>query len=498
MIARLLLVAPLACAFAAPAFAGMKAPPPELAAFVAAVKKADAIDDPLQRCLAYPDLPGNTWAPGAAKARCVMFNQRPLFTLGEIEGILQGPGGAKTIDAKFRALLDAHFTDPNARDQTFTAYLPFADRGKLVWSEGVARKWLAASPDSPYANTAVGRVLVNKGWAARGGKWIQDTPRENLIAMSGYFEEAQAHLDKALEIEPRLLPACEALMQMGRQADDQVQVKATATCLAADPNSYNVVEEMMNNAEPRWGGSLREMREVARYASDHVKENPALAVMTTSHESYEFELEADEARAIPEIEPLALRVPNAGYLRTVGGAYLHKDDFWKAFVYLSEALRFMPDYGQESRWRAYVISELGDPQWARADAQRALKLEPEDPSASRMLADILRDTGHSAEARPLYEVAMREPKLRQNAYIEFCRVAVDRRGFLACTDALTTEFPDFGPGWYQRLSALGGYDAPGAENAMRRFLATYMRDWPLHVKRAQEIRAYMARHDIKE
>ena len=51
------------------ALAAAKQPPAEYAAYVAAVRKADAITDPLQRCLAYPDLPGNTWMPGAAKAR---------------------------------------------------------------------------------------------------------------------------------------------------------------------------------------------------------------------------------------------------------------------------------------------------------------------------------------------------------------------------------------------------------------------------------------------
>lgn len=44
------------------AFAG-NTPPPELAEHVAALRKADAITDPLQRCLAYPDLPGKAPAP---------------------------------------------------------------------------------------------------------------------------------------------------------------------------------------------------------------------------------------------------------------------------------------------------------------------------------------------------------------------------------------------------------------------------------------------------
>ena len=61
MIRHLFLAAPLALTLLSThAQAAGKTPPPEYAAYVAAVRKADAIQDDLQRCLAYPDLPGNT------------------------------------------------------------------------------------------------------------------------------------------------------------------------------------------------------------------------------------------------------------------------------------------------------------------------------------------------------------------------------------------------------------------------------------------------------
>lgn len=60
-------LAALAVAYGAYAFMGWynakgeKKTSDDYSAFVAAVAKADAIADPLRRCLSYPDLPGSQW-----------------------------------------------------------------------------------------------------------------------------------------------------------------------------------------------------------------------------------------------------------------------------------------------------------------------------------------------------------------------------------------------------------------------------------------------------
>ena len=313
MIRHLILAAPLALGLAsAQALAAGKAPPPAYAEYVAAVRKADAIRDPLQRCLAYPDLPGNQWAPGVAKARCVLFNTPPIYTLDGLEKALAQPGGVNAVDAKFAALLDAHFSVPGQRDQIFVGLGIFRDKDSAK-AERIARAWLAASPDSPFARTALGRTLEGRGWEARGTGFVKDTPADKLRRMETYFVDAATQYVAALKTNPKLLPACEGMMAIGRQSSDDVQAWATKTCMDADPASYFFVDEMMNAAEPRWGGSTEQMRAVGAYAEARVKDNPVLAVFAFSHASYDIERADDkDAQVLSVLEPAAALVPNAG------------------------------------------------------------------------------------------------------------------------------------------------------------------------------------------
>jgi tetratricopeptide (TPR) repeat protein len=410
---ELLLAMSLALSFIpAGAHAAARQPPAEYAVYIAAMRKADAITDPLQRCLAYPDLPGNTWPAGAAKARCTMFLTPVRYTLDQIDATLEKPGGAAELESAFNALLDAHFKEPAQREQLSVGLRVF--RGNdLDKAERIARAWRAAAPDSAFARVALGHVLSRRGWDARGGDYASRTAPEKLKKMGEYFVKAAKEYQAALEGTSRLLPACEGLMAIGRNISDNLQTYATERCLYIDPTSYYVVDELMNAAEPRWGGSEDGMKRVAAYAQEKAAINPVLSVFASNDAYYRISRMADgDAESIAVLEPAALQVPNAAYLRLVGGAYLRRDDAWKALAYLSQALRFMPDYAQESRFRALVLRHLGESKWARADAERAARLDPGNGHAHELLGAIVRELEGPAAAAPHFKRAMDDKKTR--------------------------------------------------------------------------------------
>lgn len=477
------------------AVAAAKQPPAEYAAYVAAMRKADAITDPLQRCLAYPDLPGNTWPAGAAKARCTMLLTPVRYSLDAIDAMLKKPGGATELDAAFSTLLDAHFTDPAQREHVRLALAVFMDQDHDK-AERIARAWRAAAPDSAFARVALGHVLADRGWDARGSKYVRDTPAENLTKMSEYFVEAAKEYKAALEGKSRLHPACEGLMAIGRQISDDVQTYATERCLYIDPTSYFVVEELMDAAEPRWGGSEEAMKSVSAYAREKTALNPVLSVYAFHSSFYEIERMADgDDEAISVLAPAALQVPNAAYLRLAGGAYLRKDEEWKALAYLSQALRFMPAYSQESRFRAVVLRQLGESKWARADAERAVALDPGNGHAQRLLGNIVRETDGPAAAIPHFKRAMEDARTRENAFNDYCGSAIDaKRTDEAgkCVDDLLAAYPANPEGWRQRLIVIG-FDAPGSMEAMERFVALNDPErWPNHAKSADSVRKMLA------
>lgn len=477
------------------ALAAAKQPPAEYAAYVAAVRKADAITDPLQRCLAYPDLPGNTWMPGAAKARCTMFLTPVRYSLDDIDAKLKQAGGAAELEAAFAELLDAHFKEPAKREQISLALMVFRD-ADFDKAERIARAWRAAAPKSAFARVALGHVLAGRGWNARGTDYAQKTPAENLKRMSGYFVEAAKEYTVALEGTSRLLPACEGLMAIGRQSSDELQTHASERCLYIDPTSYYVVDELMNAAEPRWGGSEEAMKNVAAYAQEKAAVNPVLSVFAFHPAYYAIErLDDGDDEAIKVLAPAALQVPNAGYLRRAGGAYLRKDDYWKALAYLSQALRFMPGYGQESRFRALVLRQLGESKWARADAERAATLDPANGYAHQLLGNIVRDLDGPAAAAPHFKRAMDDAKTREYAFNDYCGSLIDSKRLDEagkCIDELLAAFPANPEGWRQRL-VLIGFDAPGSMEAMERFVAlNNPKRWSYHANAAEGVRKILA------
>lgn len=493
---RPLLLAPLALAACLVQAASIPVKPPaESADYVAAVRKADAIQDPLQRCLAYPDLPGNTWPAGVARARCVRFQTRSKYSIQDVVALLAQPGGAKTLEAHFASLLDERGVDPALHGRIEAALSVFRYREGDV-AERAARAWLAAIPDSPFAHTALGIVLEARGWDARGTKLVRDTPPEDLEKMTGYFIGAAKEFSTALDANPKLVPACVGLMEIGRQSSDQLQAAATARCLEADPASFAVIEEMMTAAEPRWGGSDAQMRAVAAYAQARVDQEPLLALFKFDHAYYAIDrMDDGDDEAIAVLAPAALQVPNAAYLRLAGGAYLRKGDYWKAFAYLSQALRFMPDYAQELRYRAVTLDQLGEPAWAKADAARAVALDPDSGVAHQVLGEVLRQVDGPAAAIPHFERAMRDPVTRDGVFNEYCGALIDAGRLEAanrCVDDLLAAHPDNPEAWRQRLVVIG-YDAPRSREAMERFLALNdPKRWSYHAAAAETVRKVLA------
>ena len=493
---HLFLAGPLAlCLLSAHAVAGGNKPTADYADYFAAVRKADSITDPLQRCLAYPDLPGNAWLPGLAKARCTMFLAPKLYSLEAIDKLLTQPGGAATLETAYSALLDAHFNVPAQREHINIALGVFKDEDHDR-AERIARAWLAVAPESPFARTSLGHVLERRGWNARGTKYASDTPDENLRKMNAYFVDAAKQYSAAMETNAKLLPACEGLMAIGRQSSDEVQAFATKHCLDVDPASFYVIEELMNAAEPRWGGSDAEMRAVAAYAQARVAKNPVLALFAFHHAFYEIERMKDgDAQALAVLEPAARLVPNAGYLRLVGGAYYRKDDNWKALSYLSQALRFSPNAAPESRYRARALRALGESEWARADAERAVALDAKNGHGQQLLGKIVRELDGPAAALPYFKRALEDSNTREFAFNDYCGSLIDakqRNEAGKCIDELLAAYPENPEGWRQRLFLIG-YDAPGSQEAMERFIALYdPKRWSYHAEAADTVRKVLA------
>lgn len=443
-------------------------PPEALAAYFAQVRQAEQIADPEKRCLAYPDLPGNQWPAGAAEWRCLMVRP-PVLALEEIEARLATPDGVAWLEQRLEALLEAHYTDPRERDRLFRVFDLFDGSER---AGNIATQWLRQNPQSPFALTAMGKHRAAQGWGARGGAYVSKTSAAQLKRMTQLFAGATPLLTDALEREPRLTPACEALAAIGRQSSDALQKQSLAQCLRADPASYDVVWEWMTAAMPKWGGSLRAMNEVGAYVVQHGPENPTLYSLLAEPPGYEAERMGTYLEGLEGFVSASRAGPGARMMTSAGRAYWAKDDSWTALVYFSQALRFWPRSQEVRRLRGVVLQKLGHYAWALEDLLPTVAADSEDMDADTVtdmdiqmyaqfaIGHALLSLNRIEESRPYLLRAQQQPSNELAALENYCFTYTYKTEAAAtqqardCTAELVKRNPSHAMYWFWRYQAL--------------------------------------------
>lgn len=125
-------------------------------------------------------------------------------------------------------------------------------------------EWLREYPTSYVARVAQGAYYYRMAWAARGSAFLQDTSALQLFGMQYYLSRARPILLATLKLSPKpylsTLYLLNVAMLEGTAAERQHWL---AQGLAIDPHNSMLRIRYMTSLEPRWGGSLEEMRAFA-------------------------------------------------------------------------------------------------------------------------------------------------------------------------------------------------------------------------------------------
>ncbi|KAF1686245.1 hypothetical protein B1992_08410 [Pseudoxanthomonas broegbernensis] len=385
--------------------------PAELKEYFDAALKAERLADPLQRCLAYPDLPGHPWPEHVVMAHCTRVARPKALTLDELEQMLGQPDGATAIDARLSGLLDAHFQDPEQRDRIHEFFRQF-DRNER--SGAIATRWVRAAPESAFAMAALGSHRARLGWEARGTALSKDTSRQQLKRMEQHFLAAIPLLDGALAREPRLGPACVGLSQIGRMSSDALKWHALEHCQTIDPLSYYVVSELVYVAMPKWGGSEAALDAMTAYIREHMDRNPALQAQLAV-----VEMERLKARGHEGVDAYiaaARLAPQADVLYEAS----YRTHQWTRAVYLAQTLRFWPDYrnAREGRYAHMSNAELWD--WVEVDLAWLVEHVPQDPVYRNNYVWLLMNQERFGEAVPHLRVMLALPDPTPGTDLTLC------------------------------------------------------------------------------
>jgi len=340
-------------------------PRAQVQAFLTKARQADAIADPLQRCLAYPDPPGSHWNAAAVKAYC-RYRNLPIITFDQMRQLIES-GHAAELDQRLADALQKQQTDPASQGLLDHIYLSAFHTGSFD-IRPTLDAWKRQSPDSAFAYAASGLAYRTMAFDARGAAYIRDTPDSAIVSMERLAREADDDLRHALAIDPRVTPIYPSLMDVGRMgAGRDYGDRAWRAGLKVAPANFYLHTAAILQAMPKWGGSIGELEDVRRHALAHAAENPLLYLAATDAELEKFNFEACRCNTPPEMALMQHTLQDiAPYSRIRYAAEVADaaNQRGLAAVYFTEAYRFS-NLPMDRLGRAFQLVHLGHPRWAR-------------------------------------------------------------------------------------------------------------------------------------
>lgn len=351
--------------------AGVEKPSPvfsdaEMHDFMAKAHRAEAISDPLQRCIAYPDPPGSHWSAAAARAYCT-YHMLEFMPYKDAKALVEA-GKAAELDAYLGDALKKQLTRKESAgllDHIYYGYFSSTSPETRAMIDA----WKRQRPKSAFALAASGQDYMNKAWAARGTRYASDTPRENFKSMGESFKLAREELEKAIAIDPRVLPAYSGLINISRAYGDMAGAsEAARRGLAVQAANYSIYGQLLGVAEPRWGGSLDEMSQLIEKAQAHAKDNDLLKLLLPLRAAYEAKITTCDCTDPAIYRTVLDQMPSGDLLVLAANAADAASKADMAVVYQSEVIRFYPKRDMDRSQRMRHLITLGENSWARADA----------------------------------------------------------------------------------------------------------------------------------
>jgi hypothetical protein len=312
----------------------------ELTAFLAAAGKADEMKDPMKRCVDFPNPPGSHWSGDGIEAFC-RYMLQPTMELSEFDRLIQ-EGNAKELDARFTAWeADAH-GHPNA----FLRFLMVRFAGADPARQPLIESWKQQSPDSAFAFALSGWNYSRSGWAARGSRVASETSQANFAAMENAMERARGDLERAVRLNPQLVAAYTAMMDLGMAAGDQQYVRdAAAQGVSVPGGKYPVFSALAMYTSARWYGSPQAQLSLLSDVRKWMPKEPLLhvvpAIVLCMATGIDDHAPQDGQWAVyrTALDDMATH----RMLYRVGMTALRHHQDAVAYVYLSEAVRFAAD-----------------------------------------------------------------------------------------------------------------------------------------------------------
>jgi Domain of unknown function (DUF4034) len=350
--------------------------------------KAEAIQDPIRRCMEYPSPPHLDWSKAMIEALCRdEFTQVPQSDTVKAFIDKRDWEGLKT---HYDGFIERHYSGKDPERVLYRAFPRYSWRDEADM-DGYTKRWLSAQPQSPYANHMRAHYLIWKSWDTRGSGFASQVSPENMRNTVALAREAGLLLRRAIKAEPRLLPAYESLIEasvLGEQRDLLPRILDAAA--AQSPDNYYVRSKAANFMQLKWGGLTTDLIVLAADAKAHIDRNPRLGLLLEKNASQLANIRINgehHGRALKAARKALKYGPDYQALQFAATASDEIGFESETLVYLSQIIRFNRAPKDELMRRGWLWEYNGFYPWALNDYRAALKIAPEDANVKKRIAE---------------------------------------------------------------------------------------------------------------
>lgn len=352
------------------------------------IDAAEAVVDPIERCLAYPTPPEFDWSQATMRLLCLDMWQA-VTHLPKLKRMIDAkdwPG----LETHYAALLQRHYAGD---DPEFILYrsFPLHSWGNDAEADRYTTQWLDGAPDSAYAHMARGMVLMDRAMTAGDGGPPGLLASARARAAAHLAEQAERILRRASELEPRLLPAYrERLTAAMLIGDAEAQQRLLDQALAQSPQSYYLRERYMETYVPPWHMPFDWMQPIAEKAAPYLQKNPRLHLLRARAASWKGREYLDlglDGNALDAYRAGLPSGPDAHMLFTAADIAHREGHHLQAIMYWTQTMRFSRyTHMRALEGRASAWWHLDEGERAYCDYKALLALDATHATALRYVA----------------------------------------------------------------------------------------------------------------
>lgn len=261
-------------------------------------------------------------------------------------------------------------------------------------------RWIEKNPSSAVAWTARGYYYSHLGWTCRGTAYANETQQEKLHSMGDYFRKAVADLTEANKLDTALSVTIGELIRMARGVGNSRVTEALVSAgLQHNPGSYVIRANYLASLQPKWGGSMEEIRNFLASMEEQINGNRELSVLRgypdfVTADTFNRDENYQDA-LVYYTKALAVGLP----VRNVRGRiHKHLGQYAEALSDFNAALENDPLDIEALEQRGMTYYHMRENDLAMADFDAAIQLDPLNPSLLVNRAHILQQSGHAKEA----------------------------------------------------------------------------------------------------